>query len=171
MITVEEIMSWGPCPGYPESRLRALIGDGVSFEAWLKVEIPAEDRIWVCCRCFPRPVVKRAVRRIVIRAVTNQARCCGIEEVETWAARWLSGKDRSWAAAAAAREAAWPAAEPAMCAARAAQMEVRALALAAAWPEAAMAVDTAALAAAQAVAWADAERKWQIADFDAAMRA
>jgi hypothetical protein len=61
-----------------------------------------------------------AVERIVRRAVETHALRCGVAAVESWAAAWLSGADRTEQAAARAAVAAAVAAVAAWAAANAA---------------------------------------------------
>jgi len=52
-ITVEQIMSWGPCDDYPEPRVRELFGDHKSvtpIEILDYPGIPVADRLWVLLR-------------------------------------------------------------------------------------------------------------------------
>jgi hypothetical protein len=99
---------------------------------------------------------ERAITAIVMRAVRRYALTSSVEAVKTWAAKWISGEDRS--TAAAARAAGWVA-------------EAEAAARAAAWA-AAEAEEAAAWAAARAAGWAaraagaarTREQKRQIAD-------
>jgi hypothetical protein len=90
----------------------------------------------------------RVVLRIVTRAVETHALHCGVPKVEQWARRWISGEDRSAAAALEAEKAA----EAAGC------TEAEETAQAAAWAaettdaEAAWVAEAAVLAA-----WAEAD--------------
>ncbi len=49
-ITTEFIMSHGPCPDYPRSRIDQLIGSGKTPLQILELDIPAKDRVWVMTR-------------------------------------------------------------------------------------------------------------------------
>jgi len=49
-ITTEFIMSHGPCPDYPRSRIAQLIGSGKTPLQILELDIPAKDRVWVMTR-------------------------------------------------------------------------------------------------------------------------
>ena len=44
--TVEDVMDWPPCPEYPEERVRELLGDGLTIEQILNLDIPVQDRVW-----------------------------------------------------------------------------------------------------------------------------
>ncbi len=45
-ITVDMIMAMDPCDEYPESRIRELLGPGLTPLEVLALDIPARDRIW-----------------------------------------------------------------------------------------------------------------------------
>ena len=93
-------------------------------------DVSTADRLWVFWRAATQDQRAATLERIVTRAVTNRCLDCGIDAVEQWAARWLSGEDRSGKAAkaaaelldtgCAARAAEWMAARAARAAARAA---------------------------------------------------
>jgi len=74
MITVSQIMAWGPCPKWPKERVRRVIGRGRTIEQILRARrIPHADRIWVAChkgavsdrvlRLFACDCAERALRR------------------------------------------------------------------------------------------------------------
>jgi len=46
-ITVKQIMAWGPCAEYPDSRVQELIGRGKTPFEILGLNIPLQDRLWV----------------------------------------------------------------------------------------------------------------------------
>ena len=46
-ITVKQIMAWGPCEEYTESRVQELIGRGKTPFEILGLNIPLQDRLWV----------------------------------------------------------------------------------------------------------------------------
>lgn len=121
-ITTETLDKWGACcraPGekYDDDHLRArgwpdegLTPLELSLQRW----IPVEDRIWGLLR--PEVLgedLQQVLYNIVDPWVKSQCLHCGITEVEVWAGRWLSGEDRTEAAAWAAAEAAWAAAKAA----------------------------------------------------------
>jgi len=125
--SVDEIMSFGPCITYPRDRVEALWSgrERMTLLEILDLPIPADNRVWVICLAPPIGWLDR----VVDRAVRTHALGCGIPAVETWAARWLSGENRSHIAAAAMRsrsaaatwtEATWIAAAWAVAAAEAA---------------------------------------------------
>ena len=153
--TVDDVMSFDPC--YTREQVTALFNgrETITLHDALTMDIPATDRVWFACQLTVLPEATRAAwtDRIVTRAVTNHALHCGIPVVESWAARWLNGTDRSraattaaWAAATAAWAAAWAAAATAAEAAAA----VWAVAATAAWATAAEAAAEAAAATAEA---------------------
>jgi len=49
-ITVDQIMSWGPCPDYTESRVSEIIDDGVTLLDALYLNIPDGDILWLVLR-------------------------------------------------------------------------------------------------------------------------
>lgn len=161
-ITVNKIMSLSPCARYTRERVMELWAGRKSItpEELLALPISAEDRIWAACRVFPKQVIKRWLDTIVTRAIKQHALRCGIPSVETWAKKWLSGKDRTEKSAGAAAEAAAEeAARSAVWAARAA-----------AWA-AADAADAAVSADAAWRAAVLAEREQQIKDLRDALKA
>ncbi len=162
-LTVSEIMALNPCYVYPESRVRELFGDRdtLTLIEILRLDIPAEDRIWVLTRegVLPVDVLRRFAATVADRAVRNHCLTCGVPAVESWARGWLDGTDRTACAAAAgywqrlsARSAAYAAARSAAYAA------ARSSGYAAS-----AAARSAAYAAARSAAYA-AERQAQIAD-------
>lgn len=100
--TVDEMLAHHPCATYDRARLTNLWAgrERLSVLDILDLDIPAADRVWAALQAGPH--VAPAVERIVTRAVSTHALHCGVPEVEAWAARWLSGEDRTAAAAAAA---------------------------------------------------------------------
>lgn len=49
-VTVKDIMSWKPCKDYPEERIQEIIGEGIKLKEALKLDIPAEDILWLVLR-------------------------------------------------------------------------------------------------------------------------
>lgn len=101
--TVDEMLAHGPCEEYLDGRLEHL-WDGrerLSVLDILELPIPKSDRVWASLQAgeHVRPVVERIVRR----AVEAHAAHCGVVEIEAWAAKWLSGEDRSAESARVAR--------------------------------------------------------------------
>ena len=96
--------------------------------------VPAKDRLWPFFIAAPRAAKAAVVNRAADRQVRAHCLHCGIKTVERWAARWLSGEDRSaalaWAsasrAARAAEEASWAAGRAPRAAAKAAAATARA---------------------------------------------
>lgn len=157
---------------YEPERVRQLLGtEGLTIAEILELEIPLRDRIWACCQA-PWEIIEPAIVAMVTRAVEAHALYCGALNVEGWAAKWLSGENRSEefamaAVRAAAGGASWAAARAAAdCGSGAGEC-------AAGWAAAAWAsdyTDRAQDRAASAIAasWAasrDAERERQIEDF------
>ena len=117
--------------------------------------VPAGDRLWPFFRAASQAAQAVVANRAADRQVRAHCLHCGIKTVERWAARWLSGEDRSaaaaWAsasrAARAAEEAPWAAGRAPRAAAKAAAAAARAALRPAAW----------------VATWA-AERRAQLAD-------
>ena len=166
-ITADQIISWRPCPRYPDDRVRQL-GPAIGLTPLeiAALPIPRVDRLWVLLR--PEVLGKRGLRvaidRIATRAVTNHALHCGVPGVEQWAQRWLDGTDRTEAAAMAAAEAAARAAEAAAWAAAWAAAAAARETARAARETAEAAREAAARAAAMARAAGAAERMLQLYD-------
>jgi hypothetical protein len=178
-ITLKEIISWHPCDRYTENDNALLLRLAGSETEWPLIDIlrrsdiPAADRVWIATRDGVLTDAQRAawLDVVVTRAVTNHA--LGTV-VNGWARRWLSGEDRSAAAALAAEESVlWEAAgfaaraaalSAALSAGRIATAAWAARALAAAAAEAAAAEAWVAKAAARA-----AEREQQVADLIAVL--
>ena len=127
-LTLSDIMALRPCAAYPESRVRELWGDreSLSLIEILRLDIPAEDRLWVLTRdgVCDRDVLRRWAGAIADRAVRTHCLTCGVPAVESWARGWLDGTARTYAAADAAYAAAY-AATDAVYAARAADAAER----------------------------------------------
>ena len=108
--TVDQMLAARPCEEYTRERIAELWAgrDALSLLDILDLPIPGEHRVWVACRPGALTASQRTawLDGIVTRAVTTYALHCGVGAVETWAARWLDGTDRtSPAAAEAARSA------------------------------------------------------------------
>lgn len=127
LITVQDLDRWGACgrsEQYSDGNLKKLLRGrpGLSpLQVARLRSVPVDDRLWVLLR----PEVledhfDEVLFLIVERPVRQHALKCGIPEVEKWAARWLSGADRSEEAAWEAETAAWAAEAAAARAARAA---------------------------------------------------
>ena len=166
-ITYEDLERWGACDRdegkrYSRAVLDSRYGAGWSLALREVLEddrIPAVDRAWVATR---REVLSEEQTAawldiVVTRVVRKHALRCGVPAVEEWAARWLSGENRSLdAARAVVAAAAWSAAWSAAAAAT----------WSAAWSAADGAWSWAADAAAWSAAWSAraAEREQQCAD-------
>jgi len=166
-ITIKDLDRWGACSrgdgnNYSDERLKKLLRGRESvtpLEVLRMRSVPVQDRIWALLR----PDVLGAeflpvVSAIADRAVRRYCLKCGVAEVEQWAAMWLSGENRS---GAAANGAAWAAGDAdagaAARAADAADAAVYAARARAAWAAADAAARTARTdAAAWAAAWATA---------------
>jgi hypothetical protein len=160
-LNIEQIMAFEPC--YSRAEVEAVFNgrESLTLAEILTADIPPEDRIWVLTRpgVMTPEQVKTFCDKTADRAVRNYCLNSGIKAVEEWAAKWLSGEDRTagaayWAAnsaAMAANSAAYSAARAAYWAAKAADSAAREAAY---W-----AADSAAYSAAMA-----AEREAQVAD-------
>jgi hypothetical protein len=161
-VTVDDIMSWGPCSDYPRERIKKLFGRKRKATALdvLKSEIPAKDKLWAVLReeMIPANILHEFACRCAENALLKEREAGREPHADSWRAievkrLWLQGKasDQELAAArGAARDAAWAAArDAAMYAAWAAAMYA---ARDAAWAAARAAAMYAAWAAAGAAA-------------------
>jgi hypothetical protein len=163
-LNVDQIMDLDPC--YSRAKVEAVFNgrESLTLAEILTADIPPEDRIWVLTQpgVITPEQVKEFCDKTADRAVRNHCLNSGIKAVEEWAAKWLSGEDRTaWAAREAAGEAIYSAA--AREAARAAREAARAAYGAAnstTWAaysaarEAAYSAARAAYGAAESAAWA-----------------
>ena len=176
-VTVEWVMSHGPCGVYPESIVRELIGEGVSRVDAMRLDLPPKDLVWVATRPrFLSPDERRAWLDLVVeRAIRRMLGRSGSPAWEAWAAAWLSGEDRTASAAAVACAAARAAEARAATRADAARAATRADAARAAAARAAAAAAWAATRADAAraadAAWAAAWAAWAATRADAARAA
>lgn len=169
MISIKQILSWGPCEKYSSEELLLFVSGGrceMKLLDILNLDIPTEDRIWVGLHALPMPFLieyscdcawhvvsiyehqfpgdsrpRDAVR--VARMYNN-----GLISLAELDAAWEAARDAAWAAV---RDAAWDAARDdrdAACEACAAARADRDAEWEAAW-------------AARDAAWA-AESEWQI---------
>ncbi len=164
--TIDEMIAEGPCRqpfDYQSTEVLQVFWAGQESLSLLDLlrhpDIPTADRIWVALRpsALPTDIKQAWLDTIIARVITEHALSCSIPLVVEWAKDWLSGKNRSRAAALAARaEAARAAEEAAWAAARGARAAARA----------ALAADVAdaAARAARAAARAAQERQQQLDD-------
>ena len=105
LITVQDLDRWGCCgrgPGekYSDEYLNRVLPKTPLQIANMR-SIPVEDRVWVLLREeVLGDDVPEVMAEIVDPVVRKYALHCGVTEVEAWAAKWLSGEDRTKAAAA-----------------------------------------------------------------------
>lgn len=157
MKTVDDVVRAGAC--YERDKILALWAgrEALSAREISELDIPPGDIVWALDNLWPEARPK-ALEKIVTRAITNNLGKSGVPAWEGWAARWLSGEDRS-------KESAEEAAESAE--AEAGLMETWAVWMAATW--AARVARAAGATRATGVTWAAArttvERKLQIADY------
>lgn len=111
--TIDDALSHGPCSDYTRNRLIELWA-GREFLTALDIcdlDIQPADRCWALARIMTPEQCTAWCERFFSRVVKTHALHCGIEAVEQWAARWLSGEDRTTAeareAACEAARAAW----------------------------------------------------------------
>ena len=104
--TIDHMLAQNPCPEYDRARITQLWAgrETLTTRDILDLDIPAKDRVWAALH--DDDICARAVRRIVTRVVRTHALTCEVLDVKTWAARWLSGEDRTRAAASRAASAA-----------------------------------------------------------------
>jgi len=109
--TIDEMLAERPCPDYDRERITELWAERerLSLAEILDLDITVVDRLWVSylSGAITPEQERRRTDRIVTRAVTMHALHCGIVAVESWAARWLSGADRSASAAQSAAQSEW----------------------------------------------------------------
>lgn len=109
--TVDDVMARGPC--WTRERVEEGFGGAQALslpEMLRREDVPAADRVWLGLALRP-DVAVRFAGIVADRAVRTYALPC--QATAEWAERWLSGEDRSEAAASAA---AWSAADAAAAA-------------------------------------------------------
>lgn len=117
--TLDYVLGLNPC--YDETRILSLAAgrSEISYTEVPELPVSPEDLCWLLWRGPDPEITARALELTITRCVTNHAMKYGIPAVELWAWRWLSGEDRSEAAAWAA----WAAAGAARAAERSLQIE------------------------------------------------
>ena len=92
-LTIDDVMAYEPC--YPREQVADLFAgrESVTIREICAVDIPHSHRIWLLTRngVLDPDLRMRWITVIVTRAVTNHALHCGDQDVERWAANWLSG--------------------------------------------------------------------------------
>lgn len=171
-VTVDDILSWGPCPPYDRARIKQLFGRRKYMNALQildLVQISIVDRFWGVLR--PEMIDERILRLFACDCAERALRRAG-REPDAWKAvevsrRYARGEatDKELDAARDAARAAGDAARAAVYAARAAarSAEWAARAAGAAWAAewAAIWAAEAAGAVAGAAVW-KRERQWQV---------
>lgn len=112
--SVDDVLALRPCPEYCDrDRLLKLWNgqDRLDVGQVAALDIPPIDRVWLLL-CGDPEYVRPAIEMIAARVVRTYALHCGIPGVESWAAGWLAGTDRSvgsarLAAAEVAKVAMW----------------------------------------------------------------
>lgn len=101
--TLAEMLAERPC--YPEAKVRRLYGKRKQLslcQILIMTAVPAVDRLWVAHRpnaCTPQQYAAWC-ERVVLRAVQRHIDS-PIAAVALWAQQWVSGEDRTTAAAEA----------------------------------------------------------------------
>ena len=177
-ITIDQVLSWGPCGGYAtRDELLAITGgrDSIAPVDVLALDIPAPDRFWLLLR--PEILGERELRLFACDCAEHVAHLWKAPVGSTWKpadaiavarafARGEATREELAAARAAARAAAWAAWDAAWAATGdAARAAARAAAWAAAGDAARAAARAAAWDAARAAAW---DAAWDARDAGAA---
>lgn len=111
-ITIKNLNKWGACDRedgerYSDANLEKIFRGrkSLTIKEVLRLRIPDADKVWVATRpgVMTRDQASAWLDLVITRAVRTHALRCGTESVEEWARRWLSGEDRTTAAAEAAR--------------------------------------------------------------------
>jgi len=109
IVTAEQILSWSPCPEYPESRVRQLVGAGVTPRQVAEADLPAEDRYWVLCH-----LLSPEDQRLLAAAVAERAlMAAGVTDSRSWEAIRVARLFAMGEATEAELDAAWAAADAA----------------------------------------------------------
>ena len=173
-ISLDQVLARGPCPDWPESRIREL---AATRESWTALDvlrcrrIPHEDRLWLVLHTGVIPDHEQRLFTVICaeRALRRERRAGREPDPQSWEVcrvvrRWLDGSATNEELRAATAEAATA------TAATATNEELRAATAAwaawAAWAAEATAAWAAAAEAAEAAAALaaarDAERRWQV---------
>jgi hypothetical protein len=112
MITVDTMMSYGPCEHYPRSRVLGLWAgrEALTAQQVAKLKIPAQDRIWALCAVLAR--LDRASLSAFARGRADRADQHAEAAAAADAAAAAAAAADAAAAAAAAADAAAAAAAP-----------------------------------------------------------
>ena len=162
--SIDEMLAENPCEEYQNRALLETFWaaqERLSVLDVLRLEIPAEDRVWVATRpgALEPAVQSRWQEVVVTRAINRALEIYDEPGFVAWAQGWLDGTDRSAEAARAAAAAAWAEGAAAYAADAAAYA-----AAGTAWAAADAAAGTAWAAAHAARAALGAEREQQVAD-------
>lgn len=154
-ITAEQVLAWGPC--YAKSRVRELVGDGLTPREILDLDIPPADRLWVFLRLMSpsdhRLFAAACAERALMRSGVTDQRSWGAVRVARLHALGEASDQELADAARSARAAALAALAAQYAARYAAQATACEAAQAAAQYAAWDAAQDAALAAAWDNAW------------------
>ena len=102
-VSVDDIIEHNPCWVDARIKIEKLFGDRerITLKEYSELPVSSRDRLWGMLLLWPNRSVTVA-NKAVDRQVKAQCLDCGLPEVQEWAKRWLSGEDRTYAAAYAA---------------------------------------------------------------------
>ena len=167
-VSIDDIIEHDPCWVDARIKIEKLFGDRerITLKEYSELPVSSRDRLWGMLLLWPNRSVTVA-NKAVDRQVKAQCLDCGLPEVQEWAKRWLSGEDRTYAAAYVVADVADcdAAAAAAYAAAAAAAYAAADVADCDAADAAYAATDGAACAAADGADAREQENKAQIADF------
>lgn len=113
MITINEIMSYGPCEDYPVQRVEGLWAgrEALAPREVAELEIPHEDKVWALCHCLASRDLSAVVAFSQGCAIRADA---GVVAASLWAAwaewaAWVADAADAAASAWAADASAWAA--------------------------------------------------------------
>jgi hypothetical protein len=96
-ITIEKVLSWGPCKDYTPARLLELAAgrESITMLEALSLPIPANDKLWLACRkgALSEPVRLEWIERTLRQAVQSYTLNCGVPDIEDWSRKWLAGDE------------------------------------------------------------------------------
>lgn len=120
-ISIDRIMSWGPCEDYDREKLLAITGGRLemSWREWLALDAPIADKVWLGIRLLPEREQHLFACRCAERPLMRERKAGREPDKRSWKApavkrRWVDGEatDKElFAARSAARSAARAAGE------------------------------------------------------------
>ena len=87
--TLDQLMSWHPCPAWPQARILALAAERSEWtlrEALACEEIPAEDRHWLAVRALPAPLARLWAADCALRALLRERTAGREPDPRSWEA-------------------------------------------------------------------------------------